>query len=231
MSVDQLALDLGTRPALGMEDFVVGPCNEAAVGWLDSWPRWPGPVLAIHGPRGCGKTHLAQVFRARAHARPVGAADLTAAGARRLAEAVGAVVLDDADRVLEGGGRIDEAALLHLHTALAEAGGHLLLTARTAPARWAIRLPDLASRLRAAPAVAVTAPDDALMAAVLVKLFADRQLRVGREVVGFLVRRMERSFEAARDVVATIDAGALAAHRNVTVPFVREVLRARGIDT
>lgn len=230
MTAGQLALDLGARSALGMEDFVVGSCNEAAVGWLDRWPRWPGPVLAIHGPPGCGKTHLAHVFRARAGARPVGAADLTVAGARRLAEAAGAIVLDDADRALEGEAPIDEAALFHLHNALAEAGGHLLLTARTAPARWAIRLPDLASRLRAAPAVAVTAPDDALMTAVLVKLFADRQLRVGREVVAFLVRRMERSFEAARDIVAAIDASALAAHRKVTVPFVREALGPRGFD-
>jgi DnaA regulatory inactivator Hda len=231
LSANQLALDLGARPALGMEDFVVGPSNEAAVGWLDRWPRWPGPALAIHGPPGCGKTHLAHVFRARAQARPVDAANLTAAGARGLAETVRAVVFDDADRALEGDARIDEAALFHLYNALAETGGHLLLTARTAPARWAVRLPDLASRLRAAPAVAVTAPDDALMTAVLVKLFADRQLRVGRDVVVFLLRRMERSFAVARDVVAAIDAGALAAHRNVTIPFVREVLAPRANDT
>jgi DnaA regulatory inactivator Hda len=231
MTAGQLALDLGTRPAFGMEDFVVGPCNEAAVGWLDRWPRWPGPALVIHGPPGCGKTHLAHVFRARTRARAIAARDLTAAGARRLTEATGAVVLDDVDRAFEGEARLDEAALLHLHNALAESGGHLLLTARTAPSRWATVLPDLASRLRAAPAVAVTAPDDTLMAAVLVKLFADRQLRVGREVVEFLVRRMERSFEAARDMVAAIDEGALAAHRKVTVPFVREALGDGGFDT
>ena len=164
-------------------------------------------------------------------ARPVAAADLEAAGARPLAEAAGAVVLDDFDRALEGEPRLDEAALLHLHNALAEAGGHLLLTAGAAPARWDLRLPDLASRLRAAPAVAVTAPDDALMTAVLVKLFADRQLRVGQGVVEFLVRRIERSFEAARDIVAAIDAGALAAHRNVTVPLAREVLGRRELET
>ncbi len=231
MSAGQLTLDLGARPALGMEDFVVGPCNEAAIAWLDRWPDWPGQALTIHGPPGCGKTHLAHVFRARARARPVAAADLEAAGARPLAEATGAVVLDDIDRALEGEPRLDEAVLLHLHNALAEAGGHLLLTARAAPARWDVRLPDLASRLRAAPAVAVTAPDDALMTAVLVKLFADRQLRVGQGVVAFLVRRIERSFEAARDIVAAIDAGALAAHRNVTVPLAREVLGRRELET
>src|SRR3546814_11282244 len=99
-----------------------------------------------------------------------------------------------------------------------EAGGHLLLTGRTPPARWKIGLPDLASRLRAAPTVAVDGPDDALLSAVLVKLFADRQLRVGTDVVAFVVPRMERSFAAARRLVAALDAASLASRRPVTVP-------------
>ncbi len=198
---EQLALDLGHRPALGREDFLVAPCNENAVAWIDRWPDWPGPALVIHGPAGCGKTHLARVWRQRS-----GAAENA--------------VIENADRPA------DDVALFHLYNRHAEEGGHLLLTARTPPARWPERLPDLISRLAASPTVAIGAPDDTLIAQVVVKLFADRQLEAGAEVVSYLVTHMERSFAAARRLVAAADAAALAAKRPITVPLVRDVLTA-----
>ena len=201
----QLALDLGHRPALGREDFLVSPCNEDAVAWVDRWPDWPGPALVIHGPAGCGKTHLARVWRQRSGATE-------------------AAVVEDADRP------VDDVALFHLYNRHAEEGGHFLLTARTPPARWPGRLPDLVSRLTAAPTVAIGPPDDTLIAQVVVKLFADRQLAVGAEVVPYLVTHMERSFAAARRLVAAADDAALAAKRPVTVPLVRDVLAALGRD-
>ena len=142
----QRTFDWGVRPALGREDFLVAPCNEAAVAWLDRWPDWPGPALVIHGPPGSGKSHLAEVWRRRSGAEIVPAA--------RLAEAEpdggGAPAL-----VIDGlGGPLDERALLHTYNAIAERDGHLLLTASAPPARWPLALPDLASRLRLAPAVA-----------------------------------------------------------------------------
>lgn len=216
----QLALDLAHRPALGREDFLVAPCNAEAVAWLDRWPDWPAPALALYGPAGCGKSHLVQVWRARSHGGELAGAALRVAG---LAERIGAsraVVVEDADR------GPDERALLHLYNMLAERRGHLLVTGRTPPARWNLGLADLRSRLMAAPAVAVAAPDEALIGALLIKLFADRQLRVGADLVSYLVMRMERSFEAARHLVAAIDRAALAAHRPVTVPLARAVLEA-----
>ncbi len=196
---DQLTLDLGHRPALGREDFLVAPCNADAVAWIDRWPDWPGPALVIHGPAGCGKSHLAQVWRARSG---------TSAGS----------VVEDADRP------DDDVALFHRFNRHAEEGGHMLLTARTPPARWPNRLPDLVSRLAAAPTVAIGPPDETLIAQVVVKLFADRQLDIGPDVVAYLATHMERSFESARNLVAAADTAALAAKRAVTVPLVRTVL-------
>ncbi len=218
-AVPQLALDLGHRPALGGDDFLVAPCNRAAVAWLDLWPDWPGPALAVHGPPGCGKTHLAHVWRARSGAIPVAPAAL--ADPPALAAAARAFVLDgvDPDRT-----PLDEAGLLHFYNLVAERGGHLLICARVAPARWPVALADLRSRLAAAPAVAVAAPDDALIEAVLVKLFADRQLAIGADALRYLATHMERSFEAARNAVAAIDRAALAARRRVTVALIRDVL-------
>ncbi len=215
----QLALGFEHRPAMGEEDFLVTESNLEAVAWIDRWPDWPAPALTVHGPTGCGKTHLTQVWRARSGAAAVDAATLGEADVPALlARGGGQVAVDRPDR------GVAERALLHLYNLVAERRGALLLTAEAPPARWGLRLPDLASRLAAAPAVAVRAPDDTLMAAVLAKLFEDRQLKVGQDVIDFLLLRLERSFSAARLLVAAADAAALAAHRRITVPLVREVL-------
>ncbi|HET8587587.1 MAG TPA: DNA replication protein [Candidatus Limnocylindria bacterium] len=211
----QLVLDLGHRAALGADDFMVAPSNEAAVAWLDRWPDWPAPALVLHGPPGSGKTHLAQVWRARSGAAT--AAPTTVEEVPAVLGGARACVVDDADRA-------PEQPLLHLYNLVAERGGHLLLTASRPPVLWPLGLPDLRSRLLAAPSAALGPPDDALIAAVLLKLFADRQLAVGEEVVAWLLRHMERSFDAARRTVAALDAAALEARRPITVPLAKAVL-------
>ncbi|WP_119459565.1 HdaA/DnaA family protein [Rhodospirillaceae bacterium SYSU D60014] len=221
----QIPLEFDHRPSLGGEDFLVAPSNEAAVAWLDRWPDWPAPALAVYGPLGCGKTHLAHVWRARSGAVLLTPDALATAEPPRLLGSAKACILDGfvQDRLRS----LDERRLLHLYNLLAEQGGHLLLCADEAPARWPIALADLRSRLTAIPAVRVEPPDDLLIGALLVKLFSDRQLLVGSDVITYLCTHIERSFEAARSIVAAIDRAALAAHRRVTVPLVRELL-ARG---
>jgi chromosomal replication initiation ATPase DnaA len=214
----QLPLDLPHRPALGRADFLVAPCNAAAVAWLDHWPRWPAPALALAGPAGSGKSHLAQVFAARSGARFIDPGALTVASVPSLLGAAAAAIVDDADRA-------PAEPLLHLYNLLAERGGHLLVAAREPPARWPIRLADLRSRLVAAPAVAVAGPDEALIAALLIKLFADRQLDIGEEVVAYLTLQLERSFDAVQRAVAALDAAALAEHRRITVRLAKRVLQ------
>ncbi len=214
----QLALDLGIRPALAREDFLVAPVNSEAVAWVDRWPDWPAPALAVVGPPGCGKTHLAQVWRVRSGAELLQADEVGRWDPDRFPAASPACIIEHADRVA------DEAALFHLYNFIAERSGALLLTACSAPARWHIELPDLASRLRAAPVAEISLPDDAVIEAVLVKLFADRQLRIGPEVISFLLARMERSFAAARSIVSALDEAAMQANRAVTVPLARDVL-------
>ena len=213
----QSTFDWGVRPALGREDFLVAPCNEAAVAWLDRWPDWPGPALVIHGPPGSGKSHLAEVWRRRSGAEAIHAValDQAEAGGGHLA----------AGLVIDGvAGPPDERALLHAYNSVAERNGHLLLTALSPPARWPITLPDLVSRLRVAPAVAIGLPDDALLAALMLKLFADRQIAVAPEVPAYVVPRIERTFEAVARLVERLDRAALARGRPVTVPLVRTVL-------
>jgi DnaA regulatory inactivator Hda len=214
----QLVLDLGHRPAFGRDDFLVAPGNHEAVDWIDRWPAWPGHALAIFGPAGCGKSHLVHVFALRAQARVLTAADITVANVPTLVENHAALALENGEAVA------DPRGLLHLYNAVKERAGHLLLASREPPARWPVTLPDLKSRVASVPAVRIAAPDDAMMEAVLVKLFADRQVTVAPDVIAYLLRHMDRTFAAARQIVAKADAAALAGKRAVTIPLIKDVL-------
>ncbi len=219
----QLTLDLGHRPALGREDFLVAPSNQVAVAWIDRWSALPWPMLAIHGPAGSGKSHLVRVWQSLSGARLLGHGDLDRLDPMALVDRSPALALDEVDAALDGNPARQEA-LLHLYNVVVERRGHLLLAARAAPRHWPITLADLRSRLRAVQTAELGRPDDSLIEALLIKLFADRQVGVSAEVVRYLLPRMERSFAAAQDLVDRLDRAALGAKQAITVPLARSVL-------
>ncbi len=213
---EQLTLAFEHRSAFGKVDFLVAESNAEAVGWIDRWPDWPVPALALFGPAGSGKSHLAQVFREKSGAEIAGAAEIAAGPG-----STDAWVIDGVTAVIAAAG---EEAVLHFYNSLLERDGSLLLVEREAPVHWRIGLADLRSRFNAASAVGIGTPGDSLLAAVLVKLFADRQLRVGSAVIDYVLARMERSFAAAGRLVARLDASALVERREITVPLARRIL-------
>ncbi len=221
----QFTLDLGHRTAMGREDFLVSPASEEAVAWIDKWPDWPAPALVVHGPAACGKTHLLHVWATKTGGTVMRGAELNLKTPETLPTDIAAVAVDDLGDVQ--GDAEKEEALLHLYNLMRERGGHVLVTADRPPGQWTLGLADLDSRLKAAPAAGIGAPDDALLAAVLLKQFSDRQMQVGGEVIAFLLPRIERSLGAVRDLVESIDATALELKRPVTVPLVRRVLDAQ----
>lgn len=225
LPAEQIPLDLGHRPAQGREDFLVAPSNQDAVTWIDRWPAWPAPALIIYGPVASGKSHLAAVWGERAGAAVIPTARLAEMEADALAAAAQHLVIDNVD--LWFGDRAAETTLFHLYNLMREEKRNLLLTMNAAPSHIEFAIPDLASRLRAAPAAAIQPPDDTLLAALLVKLFADRQLQIGRDVLAYLLPRMERSFAAAHELVKAADRLALAEKRPISVPLVRRVLLSR----
>jgi DnaA regulatory inactivator Hda len=219
---EQIPLDLGHRTAMGREDFLIAPGNQDAVAWIDLWPEWPAPALVLYGPVASGKSHLAAVWCDQSGAAKIALQDIHEKSVEEIAARATHLMIDDADALIGDVGR--ENALFHLYNMFKEEKRTLLLTMQDAPIRRAFALPDLASRLRAAPCVAIREPDDALLAAVLVKLFNDRQLRVSAEVINYILPRIERSFDAARSLVQKLDEAALSSKSDLTIPFIRKWL-------
>ena len=215
----QLALALAHQPSLGRQDFLVSDTNRTA--FEAATHGHTDMRLALSGPEGAGKTHLASIWGRETGAVTIAATELTEPRLERLmAEA--AVVVEDADRMSDLPGpaqRQVEALLFHLYNLGIAEGRGLLITGRSAPARWNIETPDLISRLSVMDHIAIDPPDDELLSAILRKLFKDRQLTVGPDVLKYLVRRMERSFAAAEAVVDRLDRMALAEKRAVTRPL------------
>jgi len=215
----QLALDLPHAESFRRDDFLESHSNAAALALVDQWPEWPSRVAAIVGPRGSGKSHLAAIWAERTGARIVVGSGLTRADVpAQLATA--ALVVEDISP-----GRIDEAALFHLFNLAHEDGAYLLLTAPQRINGAGFVLPDLISRLRAVPSATLAAPDDALLSAVLVKLFSDRQLAIGEGVIAYLLPRIERSLASAREIVGRLDRAALTGGRAVSRQLAAEVLQ------
>jgi len=215
----QLAFALGHGESFAREDFLSGPSNAAALALIESWPEWPAAAIVLVGPEGSGKSHLAAIWASEAGGRFLSGRALADANLPA-SLATGALVVEDL-----AAGAFEERALFHLINLAREEAAYLLLTARSAPAGWPVAILDLESRLKALPIVTLSAPDDALLRAVLLKLFADRQLEVDEQLLGYVATRIERSFAAARAVVAQLDQEAMRRQRPLTRSLAADVLR------
>ncbi|MDC0738581.1 chromosomal replication initiator DnaA [Cognatishimia sp. SS12] len=220
---EQLSLNLPVRPALGRDDFFVTSANAIALALVEGWPNWHHGKLAIIGPAGSGKTHLAHVWAAQSGARIVSAKNLTRTDIPSLAQGPVAVenvpeIADDPDA---------QAALFHLHNLTLAEGHSLLFTGIAEPKHWGLSLPDLASRMQGTTTAALSEPDDTLLTVLLGKLFADRQLVPTPDTIPYLVRQIDRSYAAARALVEDLDRESLAQQRPITRAFASKHLKSR----
>jgi len=216
----QLTFDLPVKPALGREDFFVSDANRLALNALEQWLDWPQGKIVLIGDAGSGKTHLSHVWAELAGATVVDAQELPDLDVAKIASHP--VAVENADCAY--GNALAETALFHLHNLVLANGNAILFTARTSPRDWALTLPDLKSRIEAAPTIALEAPDDALIAAVMLKLFTDRQIAISPNVLPYLVNRMPRSFAVVHELVATLDASSLTSGKPIGRKLAGQVL-------
>jgi len=221
-SDEQMVLPFEEEPDYAVKAFIVASSNRHAFNWIERWPDWPFTALILVGPAGCGKTHLATHWQKRSKAASI---DLGTAGIEQAAALTAdgqAILVEDCDRVL--GETQAERALLQLYNLAKAAGSRLLLTARRVPSLWSLQLPDLQSRLNSAMVVVIDPADDELLRSVAAKLFGDKRVQVGEEVVSYLLSRGERSVAGVAHAVETLNEISMKRQRPITVPMAREVL-------
>ncbi|MBR1915134.1 MAG: AAA family ATPase [Alphaproteobacteria bacterium] len=208
------------------QDFMVSNCNKEALRAVESWPQWPFFALSIYGPKGCGKTHLAHIFANQiglklnkpVRAGIIKACEIKTSKVARLYAQNPCLVVEDINT------KADEEALFHLYNLYHDQKGFLLLTSRVPLARINFRLPDLKSRFKMVPSVAILEPDDTMLEALIVKLFSDRQIVISQEVLNYILQNMERSFSYAINLVERADELSLALKRAVTVPIIKKAM-------
>ncbi|MCU4654853.1 DnaA/Hda family protein [Roseibacterium sp. SDUM158016] len=207
---EQLVFDLPVRPAMGRGDFFVSGSNAVALAQVEGWRDWPHGKLVLTGPSGAGKTHLAHVWATQTGARIIAASDITERDVEPLGQSE-ALAIEDMEAV--AGDRAAETRLFHIHNALTNRGAPMLFTAGAPPARWGLCLPDLDSRMGQAGLAALDPPDDALLAALILKLAHDRALPLTPAILSHVAPRIERAFAAAQAFVERLDARALSRQR------------------
>ena len=217
----QLRLKLEHAANFNRDRFIVSEPNRETVKALDAWPDQRGGVLALIGPAGVGKTHLATAWAERVGAQSLAAEAL----ADQLSGLSGPLLLDDAEAAPH------DEAFFHFLNKAQQPGACLLITGRTPPGRWAVQVQDLRSRLNAIPVVQLKEPDDTLLRGILVKLFQERNIRPPPDLLAYLLLRMERSAAAAQAVAAALDEAASAQHRPVSRLLAREILEDETNDT
>ncbi len=220
----QYPLPLPHREAMDADDFMVTDSNRDAAAWIGRWPAWPAHAMALYGPEGCGKTHLTRMWTANANGVAISAEDIATGDAAALTARSRCLVLDNAENLVTD--RAREETLFHLYNLSREMNGYLLFASRLPPAQWKIGLPDLRSRLASIPAIAIAAPDDALIEALLIKHFHDRQIEIGADVLNYLLPRIERTPVAIRAVADAMDRASLAERRGITVALARRMLES-----
>lgn len=196
---DQIALPLDWPQAADERRFILSDANREAFEHFRHWSMWPVKATMLAGPRRSGRSLLARGF----------------------VERVGGRLFDDAERH-------EEEALFHAWNQAQETGRPLVMVVDDSE-RWEVRLPDLRTRLAVTPVARINQPDDALFAALIELLFADRGLHIPGEALRFVTGRVHRDYLTAEQVVEAIDRFAIAERARLTLPTVRRALLEAGL--
>jgi chromosomal replication initiation ATPase DnaA len=221
---NQLSFSLPKKETLDRDNYFVSQANQGAVSLIEDWINWPSRKLILVGSEGSGKTHLGHLWASEVGATIINATTLMEQQISELSKAP--VLVEDINEIQRN--QPVEIVLFHLHNLLYSEGHSLLMTSQILPGRLSFSLEDLQSRIEASTIAKLHPVDDDLLGAILIKMFADRQIHFSDKLLTYVLSRVERSYTAAKLFVEEVDSKAMAESRVIGKKLVRDILEARG---
>lgn len=226
MTQHQHSFTFDHKPSYSYENFLVSDSNREAFDYINSWPKWSDYISILTGPKGSGKKHLSSLWIHQSKAVDVTKEVLSNYFDKNIIQPVYYMNLSDYDLKTAGSLTLkEEENILHFYNLIKENKSYLLVSALHPPSGWAFKIADLQSRLRATYSISIKPIDDDLITSIYIKLFSDKQIKVTPQIIAYLSRYNERSFDSIQNTVNLLDKISLEEQRPISLKMIKENLK------
>ena len=215
---DQLILKFPSDEAYLNEDFYVSPSNQDAYDYINSWPQWIKRIVNIYGPSGSGKTHLSSIFKSKTSTLTVEAKTINESIISTF-KTKEALIIEDLDD------KVNETLLFSLWNIALQDNKYFLLTSEKSIHEYKFKLPDLQSRVLSTVTIGIKLPSDDLISVILAKNFSDKQIKIEKKHIDYIIKRIDRSYEKISQFILTLDKYSLKKGSPFSIKLIKEVLK------
>ena len=215
---DQLILKFPSHQAYKKEDFYVSPSNQEAYDFINSWPRWIKKIVNIFGPSGSGKSHLASILKNKTSYLKINSNELNEKIFTRY-KIKEALIIENLDE------KISEKLLFALWNVATQDNKYLMITSKKPIASYKFKLKDLTSRVKSSLIIGIKLPSDDLISAIIAKSFSDKQIKVEKKHIDYIIKRIDRSYEKISQFILTLDKYSLKKRKPFSLKLIKEVLK------
>ena len=215
---DQLILKFPSHQAYKKEDFYVSPSNQEAYDFINSWPRWIKKIVNIFGPSGSGKSHLASILKNKTSYLQINSNELNEKIFTRY-KTKEALIIENLDE------KISEKLLFALWNVAMQDNKYLMITSKKPISSYKFKLKDLTSRVKSSLIIGIKLPSDDLISVIIAKSFSDKQIKVEKKHIDYIIKRIDRSYEKISQFILTLDKYSLKKRKPFSLKLIKEVLK------
>ena len=215
---DQLILKFPTNNVYLKEDFYVSSSNQEAYEFINNWPKWIKRIVNIFGPSGSGKTHLASILKNKTTTLKIESNELND-------KIFFEFKINEALIIENLNEKVSEDLLFSLWNVALQDNKYLLITSTKPISAYKFKLPDLKSRASSSLIIGISLPGDDLISVILAKNFSDKQIKVEKKHIDYIIKRIDRSYEKISQFILTLDKYSLKKGTPFSLKLIKEVLK------
>ena len=215
---DQLILKFPTHRAYKKEDFYVSPSNQEAYDFINNWPKWIKRIINIFGPSGSGKSHLAFILKNKTSCLKIDSSEINEKIFLKF-KTKEALIIENLNE------KVSEELLFSLWNLTLQDNKYLLITSIKPISSYKFKLRDLISRVKSSLAIGIDLPGDDLISVILAKNFSDKQIKVEKKHIDYIIKRIDRSYEKISQFILTLDKYSLKKGSPFSLKLIKEVLK------